>query len=1721
MLKRHGLKKGLSLVLVFCLILSLMPTVALAQEPTASTGTETTEGVTGTEGSSTGTGDTTGTEGGSAGTGDTTGAEGGSTGTGDTTGTEGGSTGTGDTTGTEGGSTETGDTTGAEGGSTGTGDTTGTEGGSTEGGDTTGTGTGDTTGEDSSILDEIKDVIDNILKPIPGEKTPEEIAAEEAAKKAEEEAAAQAAAEEAARLEAERLAAEQARAEELASVLDVGDKEDPRDTSDDGFYKVVHLDAGRKYFTPDEIKTLIDNAAAAGYNQLELYLSDNEGFRFALDDMEITTECDTYDLSVALSVGECLDQTEMSDLISYAKKRGVEIVPCINTPGHMGAILDAFPEFRYSGSKTSIDLTNPKAVAFALAIVEKYAAYFAGEGCDFFNIGADEYANDIGDMGFARLYGYAGENGYEDFVNYLNAAAQVVIYEGMTPRAFNDGIYYHNDTSFEVNPAIQVCYWSNGWSGYEVASAKTISEAGHQMINTHGDYYWVLGNPNAQCDAEKAKTFNYESFMGSTISNPEGAMFCIWCDDPDAEDAATVIEKSADALAAFGAKLPQDTYEGITVHPMGEDGTEISNISVTAPDLVSVTVTDVTESAELVTGSDVVAYMAYDIQPETAEGAYGDEAQVMLPVPENWKPENVRGFVQETGGSITIIEGKYQNGTYTFVMPHFSVGGVLLLETKDIQNMGRVTVSVGGTNQTQISGLLAKLGETYTVTGDGDVSVTVENSDPIGGSEGGSKTVLGAPVTSFKNGEQYVIASGNNALSYKKDQSGFPSYNTYYAFSNAGINATVGADAPDSAIWTISSSDGGYTISTEIDGRIYYVSGSTKLSTVPFVWTYSGGKFYVSQDWLWNTTYYLYYDNGWKVSESRTGSDLTVYPLEQQTITPSEPTYTATITFTGVSVGTATVLVDDQYQYTVEVTDVDLSGINQKVEFWITNQTVTAGGATSMQLNAGVDSIYSEDGALFSDVVPNKGISDGGNEVSIWKGTRLEYGHHQIKLGDDQTLNGDDFTRIRYWNGTWAILTDSGWKEVSTTDQLVAYYLQKTEITQEVTTNVVDWGQPYSEWKNGGFSPEGDDNNWFWDRYVENVSKFVFLDFAVVYEDGTQNPNSFPVDNTWFFHFDGNSASNPRRLGAITFDETEQFEIWKVTEQDGTCTGYTSARNFKPTYSGEEKVVWNEDMGGAPHIDQLLFYANRRGKLIRVYVRAKATEDSLTVRYVDRTAGNKEFYSYNISVAEGTVFDPNFGLQGENTLVNNTVVNIKGIPQDVTAKLSRLTEIGEQYRFSDYTCVQVVRSEDGKEVTLYYTFSNTKDFVVDFGLPVDITFAQLGIQDVTTGTVEGAEYGSASVTNGVLHYVPTTVLKETETLQLTVNGVTHTIYLYPATTVYYEQGFADYSGTGWTGATSYTGGGLTQAAEVAGEAKYPYGYDPAYNNASEFVAESKNVDDTATFTFTGTGVDIYAKCAPGTGVVSVKLESEYGTVKNLLVVDTAMRAGDRAAVTDAAHQAVTANSIPIVSLDSLPYANYTVTITHVKRSAKDTSVDPVYLDGFRVHGTMDNSANDVYAKDSEASPTIQELRDAVLKVQLKATSETSGVDSYKMQIEKAARGQIYTALILSGLSDVKYDAATIDAAQDLLDNGPKNELYLAPGESLLFKVGNVTGKNVQVGLKKLHGDSVTCTVNSKEHTVYSTDMFYKVEMEGDMVTITNNGTGILSVTELKVASGNY
>lgn len=285
-----------------------------------------------------------------------------------------------------------------------------------------------------------------------------------------------------------------------------------------------------------------------------------------------------------------------------------------------------------------------------------------------------------------------------------------------------------------------------------------------------------------------------------------------------------------------------------------------------------------------------------------------------------------------------------------------------------------------------------------------------------------------------------------------------------------------------------------------------------------------------------------------------------------------------------------------------------------------------------------------------------------------------------------------------------------------------------------------------------------------------------------------------------FYHFDGCSATNPRVLGATSFDESEDYEIYKVTVTDGTSTGYSKYSTFTPTYDDNtETTVWERDVSeGEPHIESLSYTANRSGKLVRVYVRAKAKPDSLTVYYINKK-NNSEIYHYTIAVTKGTTFNANLRMDFSNKddyLANNTVTNIRNVTQTVTGNLSKMSEIGAQYRYGGFTLKEVKLENGYKEVWLYYDFQNEHVFVVDFGVPVhimpsDINVAQSGWSGAKVDGKETSvgKYGTATVGVGKgLTYTATKPMLGVETFTVTLEftgsdnkttGLTYLIYLVP------------------------------------------------------------------------------------------------------------------------------------------------------------------------------------------------------------------------------------------------------------------------------------------------------------------------------------------------------
>lgn len=1378
------------------------------------------------------------------------------------------------------------------------------------------------------------------------------------------------------------------------------------DKTSSDFYKIVHVDAGRKYFSPENIKKIIDNAAAAGFNQVELYLSDNQGFRFALDNMEITTSYGTYDLSPALGdgysydgktpdgSGKYLTQSEMTDIISYAAGKGIDIVPCINVPGHMGAILEEFASFKYTKggntSNSSIDLSNDEAVAFALALTEKYVAYFAGQGVKFYNIGADEYANDLSSMGFEGM----GSELYTKFVQFLNDAADIIIGAGMTPRAFNDGFYYKDySISIEPNKAYEICYWSSGWSGYDVAAASTIAAKGHKMINTHGDYYWVLGNTGWQCSAEKASGFDYTSFQGGTISDPAGAMFCIWCDVGNTngtDDGTAVVSATADVIAAFGAALPASES--------GEAGEE--------------------------TGGD----------SGNTGGDSGNTGNI-----EVTKNETITVAAGQT--ATATISGANYTGTYTTEDPSIA------------------TVKVTGTDATEAT-------TTYT-----QASVTCNTL--ISNNSNGSWIAVTGYYYKAEDGNYYPLYA-------KRSSSGFWFLTTY------------------TYTW-------GYSTSSS-------TSNVTEIGTQ-------------------------------KTDSTSTTPNITVYTKSTTDGTPAS----TTVTFTGVTVGTTYVTVGNT-RYTINVVAEDLSKVTPlTVEFWITNQQVTANGTTRMDIEVTTSNIYSESGVDISTLVPATGTQNG-NPMVFWKGTRLASDNKQTTGGGvDKTKSGSDFTYIRYWNGSWSYSADGqNWENVSDGDQIVAYYLQKTEVTDEITTLVSDYGNVPG--------------------YGSSLSPFVMVDYAVKYESGELTPSSFPTSKTIAFHCNYNSAADLgntviqdgttyyRKLGTIKAVETADYEVYMITltptsdtKTSTVASNATGATSY--TYDGTEKVVWVDDeanlgdfadealhytspsgdikysVGGEPNIAGLEIYKNQC-MLVTYYVRAKVTEDSLSVHYIDQTA-NQEFYNYNIAVQSGTFFNENIGLADpwKGNLANGSVTNLQDKTQTVSADLSTMPAIGAQYRYSDYTCVKIERSEDGKEVYLYYTFNNAHSFVVDFGLPLKIATKDLGISgDWTSASVTGAKYGTAIATVGEgVTYTPAETFDGIETLQLTLTdstgSVTHQIYLYPATTVYYEEGFASLEG--FIGGSK---GSAIQATQIAGKSSDNYGYDVAYKatGASAGTQATASGAATATLEFTGTGVELYTNNTTDTGNLMAKLYlvNDDGTtkLKKTLFVETAQKKGDTDITTG---QAMTAYNEPVVVLTGLAFGNYKLVVTNSKVDST-TGYKAVNIDGFRVFDTLNDNAkgegnfNSYYVSDKEDNPTFVEMRDQVL-ASLNATSETSDNALYKKEIAKNIYSQIYATGAKNGAVVITNNQEyTNDQLQDLLDNGPKNEIYLQPGQALVFNV--TTKRQVQLGMKAVNGVSATYTLNNNAETLSSnTDMFYDVAAN-ETITIANTSTNkaVIGITLLKI-----
>lgn len=1559
-------------------------------------------------------------------------------------------------------------------------------------------------------------------------------------------------------------------------------------------YKIVHLDCGRKYFSKDWIIALLYEMKNDGYNQLQLAFG-NDGLRFLLNDMSFTANGATYDNDTVVakvkegnkaqnSSGDesYLTEAEMDEIIAKANELGIEIVPLLNLPGHANAILDIVDDkYNASGSNNTLDVANSvEAREFGKAIFVKYVDYFSGKGCKFFNFGADEYANDAsGTFSFSRL----NSAQYQTFVSFINDLAGYISEKNMTPRAFNDGLYYNNrriDTNEYANiTKIQCCYWSSGWGSYPVASAPVISSNNHEMINTNGDFYYVLGKDDKfDSDYSYASNFTNSGFMGSTISKPVGSMFCIWCDYPNAETETKVAQKTRLVLRAMAQRMDNQTVsvsDNVVANGFNADGT----INNTVDDsLIKISIGDSTEAA---TSGELTVDGTMTLKANKAVDWTTSDASVASIAASD--PEAVMAAAEtetETvnATAITVTAKKAGSAKITATAGNKSATYAVTVNDPGTKN---VTVTVGGT---------------YTLEDvDGAYNGDLLPGDPVATVTGVSETQTGSQY--YNRVTSTSIPSGDYFVS--------PYSSTYYVDSYG-------------AKLTVEQKDGNYYIKNGAGKYIYPSYNGLIESDEPGAVSLTSYtqqqnvKYFV----IASGRYYLHLDNNKTFSSQAYSQSMYFFEYTGKT--------TSTITFTGNSVGTTYVTIGDtKYKITVSPTPLT-------IEYWVTNSKVTADGAFSKTINITDENVNTENGAAISDLVPENGIHDGhptvfkqarmldakkDNSSTSGSGTELQ----TDVAGDDETESGEKFTRIRYWNNKWQVYTTKNeWIDVNTTQvsvnykkgeqtltytgtqsQLVAYHMQHTTITEEITTYVTDWGNNVGEV--------------IWHPY-----DYVELDFAVKYENGLRTPNAFPVagttsgtTKTMEFHAHSDTTDGDgfkhRRIGRIDAVETSDYEVYMITltpTSDNKEEKLSYGDTNRPTsyeYKGTEKVVWVDDVanlgdfadtgkqapqfhaGGDPTIEYVNIYS-RQGMLVTYYLRAKKTDTSLNVKYVDKTT-NTEFYSYIINAkGEDAKFNEGICLNKKDwkgNLDHATITNVENREETVSADLSTMPAIQAGYRYADYTCTGIKRSEDGKTLTLYYNFNTSVSFVVDFGTPLNISLADVNAtlatqsKGITSVVISGVTHGTAKLNDDKsITYTPDSRFTSSKTgEQLTVTysgknsngtegGISYTVYIYPASNVLYEEGFLT-GADGWT--DTAVDHATAQETQKAKEDKNVFGYDASYagdtetniapvtgqNGAWTITGLSTSKASSAlTTSFYGNTFDLIGNCAPDTGRVMALISEDGANRVRIVDIDTRYNDGTIYQV-PLAHEklsdddrtysvkiyasglaaktvtATTPNGVATMSLDDASAETDDLLAQVLEEN--DLSMDDVEyvsvsaMDNVNTTATVDVPGDAVatYANDANA-------------IEFKAGThvEINGFRVYRSTTDEVAQknypeseqGMKYWNIIdvmhgqyITAYRDNKNGQyKSISIGAYENDGGPQNEIYLKQGQSIAFAISEVD--SVQVSLRSV--EEKTPTEWNNTPITSNTELYYTItkDTNGNFVITNTAESGILGIGNVKIPS---
>lgn len=584
-------------------------------------------------------------------------------------------------------------------------------------------------------------------------------------------------------------------------------------------------------------------------------------------------------------------------------------------------------------------------------------------------------------------------------------------------------------------------------------------------------------------------------------------------------------------------------------------------------------------------------------------------------------------------------------------------------------------------------------------------------------------------------------------------------------------------------------------------------------------------------------------------------------------------------------------------------------------------------------------------------------------------------------------------------------------------------------------------------------------------------------------------------------------------------DEGNTVSVSAMETINNTDFGFTLVKNDSPvanaTYALYDKsgiYISTASTDSAGH------FTIRNGQKAVFIGNISDTGDTFYVKEDEPSTvfnNEKTTWSYQASVANGSSSKDNLTVT---TSLTSPIVTVKGS--------------GEHEDSLSFVCTNTVHHVNETKVV-----AQNDTIVIDYGLPVLIdvlsndSAANADYKAIKSVEIEGTEYGKAEISGDKIKFTLTKQLTGIQKLKYTVVATkgndtyesTAYVYIIPATTMYYEENFLidentsmiEYKGTGWTPVTT-DGQDSYQEPGVVGTANdSPYGSDVAYlddsadSNGTSMYVDTSNSAAKFSYTFTGTGTSFFARTTQNSGYIQIVVKGDNGySYTSLRDTRFIQKSGDEV-------KENTLYNIPVFTIDELNYGTYTVEVSIADTSKAKGYGSDFWLDGIRVfnpvNATDAEQAKSAYSADGESNMTYVTLRDKLLT---DYTTDDNG------------------NLIWDGKNFVLFTDSDgqIKSASEYKSNGPKEEVYLAKGQSISFSLVNydISKNKIYLGIKAPMGNGSVQIGSNKLDIKNTPDCYYNIS-DGTYVsitgtgnnkvatyTITNTGDNIISLTNIKV-----